>query len=238
MRWRPISSPSWWSGSVIAFAHGAYFGVAAIVATRLVPPEKRGSAVALLLAGITVANILGVPAGTAIGNAFGWRATFWAVGAFDAAGLAWGLAIRPQIRRRCHCPPGPQGRMAGIGPAGGVHVTRADHRCDDRPVLAVHLYRAAADHRYRHWLLLVFGIGSTLGVLLGGRLADWKLMPALAGTLLASAVIYAGLGLFIHNAIATGIGIFSGVASVLPSAPRPRPASCAGPAMRRTSLRR
>src|SRR6185312_9513261 len=73
---------------IVAFLHGAYFGVAAIVATNLVPPEKRGSAIAMLLAGITVANILGVPAGTAIGNAFGWRMTFWAVGALALVAFA------------------------------------------------------------------------------------------------------------------------------------------------------
>ncbi|MDB5561492.1 MAG: hypothetical protein JWN11_910, partial [Hyphomicrobiales bacterium] len=77
---------------IVSFAHGAFFGVATIVASNLVPAEKRGSAVALLLAGITIANILGVPAGTAIGNVFGWRATFWAVGVLALIALlanAW-----------------------------------------------------------------------------------------------------------------------------------------------------
>ena len=65
---------------LVAVMHGTYFGIAAIVAVSLVPSDKRGFAVALILSGLTVSNILGVPGGTAIGNMFGWRATFWAVG--------------------------------------------------------------------------------------------------------------------------------------------------------------
>jgi DHA1 family inner membrane transport protein len=65
---------------LVSVVHGAYFGIAAIVAVSIVSPDKRGFAVALILSGLTVSNILGVPGGTAIGNALGWRATFWAVG--------------------------------------------------------------------------------------------------------------------------------------------------------------
>src|SRR5690606_25458190 len=61
---------------ISACGHGVFFGVASVAVTNLVPPEKRGSALSLLVGGITVANILGLPAGTAIGNAFGWRSTF------------------------------------------------------------------------------------------------------------------------------------------------------------------
>src|SRR5690606_31043601 len=63
----------------VAVLHGSYFGIAFILATGIVPKERRGFAMALILAGLTVSNILGVPAGTAIGHALGWRSTFWAV---------------------------------------------------------------------------------------------------------------------------------------------------------------
>src|SRR5690606_28188568 len=65
----------------VSVLHGSYFGIAFILATSIVPPERRGFAMALILAGLTVSNILGVPGGTAIGTALDWRATFWAVGA-------------------------------------------------------------------------------------------------------------------------------------------------------------
>ena len=75
-----------------ACSHGLFFGTGSVAAMNLVPPQKRGVAMALFLGGITVANLLGLPAGTAIGNAFGWRWTFCAVGACGLA--ATGLVAR------------------------------------------------------------------------------------------------------------------------------------------------
>src|SRR6187431_760655 len=63
----------------VSVAHGAYFGVVMVVVVGLVRKDQRGMAVALILAGLTVSGIIGVPAGTAIGNVWGWRATFWAM---------------------------------------------------------------------------------------------------------------------------------------------------------------
>ncbi|HAE47971.1 MAG TPA: MFS transporter, partial [Tistrella mobilis] len=78
---------------VTAFCHGAFFGLGAVVAAQVVAPEKRAQAIAIMFSGLTLANVLGVPFGTALGQALGWRATFWAVvaiGVFAAAGLwAW-----------------------------------------------------------------------------------------------------------------------------------------------------
>src|SRR4030095_2995194 len=62
-----------------AFAHGSFFGVGAVVATGLVAADRKASAIAIMFTGLTVANVLGVPIGTWLGQAFGWRATFWAV---------------------------------------------------------------------------------------------------------------------------------------------------------------
>lgn len=62
-----------------SLAHGTFFGVGAVVATSLVPPERRASAISLMFAGLTVATLLGVPAGAWLGLQLGWRATFWAV---------------------------------------------------------------------------------------------------------------------------------------------------------------
>ncbi|UDL95729.1 MFS transporter [Lichenihabitans sp. PAMC28606] len=62
-----------------AFAHGSFFGIGAVVARDLAPRNKRTQAVALLIGGLTLANMLGVPLGTALGQVAGWRAAFWAV---------------------------------------------------------------------------------------------------------------------------------------------------------------
>jgi DHA1 family inner membrane transport protein len=64
---------------VTAFSHGAFFGLGAVVAASVVPPQKRAQAIALMFTGLALANVLGVPFGTALGQAAGWRATFWAV---------------------------------------------------------------------------------------------------------------------------------------------------------------
>ncbi|RUU10982.1 MFS transporter, partial [Mesorhizobium sp. M6A.T.Ca.TU.002.02.2.1] len=75
-----------------AFGHGAFFGIGSVVAASLVPRNKRASAIALMFAGLTLSNILGVPGGTALGEAYGWRATFLAVvgiGLISVAAIAW-----------------------------------------------------------------------------------------------------------------------------------------------------
>jgi DHA1 family inner membrane transport protein len=84
-----------------SLAHGAFFGIGSVVAAGLVPREQRTQAVAFLLAGLTLANVLGVPLGTTLGQVAGWRSTFWAVSALGliAAG-ALALAIPPAFAVR------------------------------------------------------------------------------------------------------------------------------------------
>ena len=80
---------------VTSFAHGSFFGIGAVVAASLVPAEKRASAIALMFTGLTLANVLGVPFGTFIGQEFGWRATFWIVAALGV------LSLARRARRSC-----------------------------------------------------------------------------------------------------------------------------------------
>src|SRR6202041_2421448 len=62
-----------------ALCHGAFFGIGSIVAFHLVPRSERAQAITLMFSGLTLANVLGVPAGTALGQAFGWRFASWAL---------------------------------------------------------------------------------------------------------------------------------------------------------------
>ncbi|HET6290376.1 MAG TPA: MFS transporter, partial [Amycolatopsis sp.] len=80
---------------VAALSHGAFFGVGAVVAASLVAPNKQAGAIAMMFTGLTVANVLGVPAGTGLGQALGWRSTFWAVSALGVVGLIGILALVP-----------------------------------------------------------------------------------------------------------------------------------------------
>src|SRR5688572_14638756 len=66
---------------VTSLAHGTFFGVGAVVATSLVAADRKASAISIMFSGLTVATLLGVPAGAWLGVHFGWRSTFWAVSA-------------------------------------------------------------------------------------------------------------------------------------------------------------
>ncbi|WP_421759325.1 MFS transporter [Devosia sp.] len=196
---------------LVSIGHGAYFGVAAISATKLVPPAQSGRAVAMLLAGITVANIIGVPAGTAIGNAFGWRATFWAVGAFSALALAAITLLVPADAPETHAPAslGNQFRVLtrpAIYMSFAIIVSAATGQFVLFSYIApflIEVTKVPVD--LVPWLLLLFGVGSTAGVLIGGRLADWKLMPSLIGMLLGAAVVYALILVLSGNLIAMAL---------------------------------
>ncbi|UBB25276.1 MFS transporter [Pseudoxanthomonas japonensis] len=168
---------------IAALAHGSFFGAGAVVAGHIAPPGKRAQAIALMFTGLTVANILGVPAGTWLGQALGWRATFWAVVALGAAAL---IAIAryvpvlhdlapPRLGRELRVLREPQVLLAlgmTVFGFGGVFAvfTYIVPILTDEAGIASHSVGA---------VLVLFGLGATLGTLLGGRLADWKLMRAL-----------------------------------------------------------
>src|SRR5581483_8671434 len=83
-----------------AFAHGTLFGVGAVVAADLVPPNRRASAIGLMFTGLTLANILGVPLGTLVGQSYGWRATFWVITALGTLALVPVAALVPNVATR------------------------------------------------------------------------------------------------------------------------------------------
>ena len=181
---------------LVAVVHGTYFGIAAVVAVSLVPEDKRGFAVALILSGLTVSNILGVPGGTAIGNALGWRATFWAVGAL---GLVATLAIAV-------CLP----RSAGAATTSGSFAREFKVLGRQQIVTSLFIVILVMIGQYSlftyiapllrevsgfdaltvPWILLLYGVGSTIGVFIGGRLADWRLMPSLIVILTTQALAF------------------------------------------------
>ena len=193
-----------------ALAHGTFFGVGSVVATTLVPPSKKASAVAVMFTGLTVANILGVPFGTWLGQAYGWRTTFWAV---TVVGLVAMLVI------------------AALVPKDGAAPEASDWRADlraiaRRPVLiglgmtvlgyagvfAIFTYIAPALTTITGFaesavspILLVFGAGLVAGNLLGGRLADRNLTGAVIGTLVALTVTLGLMTLALDSKIAAVI---------------------------------
>src|SRR5882762_4325805 len=83
---------------ITALAHGTFFGVGSVVATGLVPPHRRASAIAIMFTGLTAATLLGVPAGAWLGLHFGWRATFWAVTLIGAVAFVVIAVFVPRVR--------------------------------------------------------------------------------------------------------------------------------------------
>lgn len=81
---------------VSAMAHGAFFGIAAVVMADMVDASRRGSAVATIFAGMTAATVLGAPLGAAVGQAFGWRFTFWTLVILGGIALAGLIAFLPR----------------------------------------------------------------------------------------------------------------------------------------------
>jgi DHA1 family inner membrane transport protein len=197
---------------VTAFSHGAFFGVGAVVAAGVVPPQKRSQAIALMFTGLALANVLGVPFGTALGQAAGWRATFWAV---VAIGIVAATALYAWL---------PRG-ITSSG-AGLLQETRALGRGQvllamlisvlaSASLLSVFTYitpmleNVTRDSPHQvTWVLLLFGVGLTFGNLLGGRLGDWRLMPSVIAIFTVLIVVLGVLTVTSHIAWLAGATIF------------------------------
>lgn len=166
-----------------SLAHGSFFGVAAVVAAGMVPPQKRAWAVSMIVGGASVANIVGVPFGTFIGHSFGWRSTFSAITFVGIAAVICIIWLLPDERNAKSASltqeivvlGKPQVILALLVSAvcfGGVFMTFT--------YIAPILQQITSfSPEAVSWILVLFGIGVTLGNYAGGRLADWRLKPAL-----------------------------------------------------------
>ena len=210
-------APEYWTlmaaRVVTAFGHGAFFGIGSVVAASLVPKNKQASAMALMFAGLTLANILGVPAGTALGEAFGWRSTFWAVvgiGLVSVAAIAWlvpaGVA-----------PPGKGGIAGEVRVLGKAQVWLAMliSALASASLFAVFTYIkpiltdvSGLSVGSVTWVLLLFGAGMTIGNIIGGRLADWKLMPTAIGSLAFIILVHLSFAELAYDAVASIVIVF------------------------------
>ncbi len=178
---------------IASFAHGAFFGVGSVVATGLVAKEKQASAIALMFTGLTVANVLGVPFGTWLGQAYGWRSTFWAVSVVGVVALLAIAYLVPRsnqqqqadFRGELRVLARPQvllGLLMTVLGFGGVFAAFTYIA----PILTdITGFPASAVSP----ILLLFGVGLVAGNLLGGKFADRYLMP----TLVTSLVLLAGV---------------------------------------------
>lgn len=178
-----------------AVAHGAYFGIAMVVAVSLVAQEFRGRAVSIILAGLTVSNIIGVPAGAAIGGLWGWRATFWAMALIGVLALVaiWTLIPQTKAETRQASHLGAEVRVLGrqqVWTSLLIMLALMIGQMVPFTYITPLLREVTGlDAMVIPWVLLLNGVGATLGVLIGGRLSDWKLMPSLIAMLAIQAVV-------------------------------------------------
>ncbi|MEU0656318.1 MFS transporter [Streptomyces albogriseolus] len=199
-------------GRVVAsLAHGAFFGIGSVVAADLVAPDKRAGAISLMFTGLTVANVVGVPLGTLVGQSLGWRVTFGIVAVLGVIGLLGVARLVPDM-------PGPQGvrlrqELAALKNV-QVLLAMAMTVLGFGGVFAAITYIAPmmthvagfADPSVP-WLLVLFGLGMVGGNLVGGKYADRALMPLLYVALGALAVVLALFTLTAHHKIAAAVTI-------------------------------
>ncbi|MNI26704.1 Inner membrane transport protein YdhP [compost metagenome] len=195
-----------------AFAHGTFLGVGSLMAARLVQPEKRAGAVSMVLAGLTVANIIGVPFGTFIGQQLGWRSSFGAITILGIISLIGIIRFIPIIRQD-HPSSLMQEFRGLINPHVLLVLLTGALGCGS--LFAVFTYitpmlqtiSGFAEHSVT-WILVLFGFGVTIGNILGGKLADWKLMPSLMINFGILAVILSLLTVALPNPILAVITVF------------------------------
>jgi DHA1 family inner membrane transport protein len=194
-----------------ALPHGAFFGIGSVVAADLVAPERRATAISMMFAGLTVANVLGVPADTLLSQHFGWRATFIVLGAIGVAAVA---AIAWLVPPQAPQAPSIRRELAAFG-RGQVWLALGVCTFGFGGVFAAYSYiepmmRNVAGYSPGavNLLLALFGIGLTVGNLVGGRLADRALMPSLYASLAGLGLVLALFVLTAHNRTAAAVTLF------------------------------
>ncbi|MEL5954283.1 MFS transporter [Streptomyces sp. CLV115] len=196
---------------IASLTHGAFFGIGTVVAADLVAPQKRAGAIAMMFTGLTVANVVGVPLGTYIGQSVGWRTTFFVVAAIGVVGLLGVARLVPEqprneaVRLRDELA---AFRNVQVLLAMGMTVLGFGG------VFAAITYItpmmtgvAGYSTSSVTWLLVLLGLGMVGGNLIGGKFADRRLMPMLYVSLGALAVVLALFTLTAHNKITAAVTI-------------------------------
>ncbi|MCG5120896.1 MFS transporter [Streptomyces sp. T7(2022)] len=190
---------------VSALACAGFWAVGAAVAIAMVPVTSRARAMAVMIGGLSVANVLGVPMGAFLGDQFGWRSAFWAVAAASAVALIGVVARVPRIPRPAEKPvlrmelaiyADRQVWLAIVATAfaaGGVF-------CAFSYMAPLLTDVAGLAESSVPWVLALFGAGALVGTAIGGRVADAHLFGVLLSGMAASAVFLTALALLSSTA--------------------------------------
>ncbi|POP70314.1 MFS transporter [Pseudomonas syringae] len=178
---------------VTALCHGAFFGIGSVVAAGLVPANRRASAVALMFTGLTLANVLGVPLGTALGQYAGWRSTFWAVTVIGVIALIGLIRFLPTNRNEEKLDMRAElGALRGAG----IWLSLTMTALFSASMFTLFTYIApllgevtGVSPNGVTWTLLLIGLGLTAGNVIGGKMSDRRLSSTLIGVFVSMAVI-------------------------------------------------
>jgi DHA1 family inner membrane transport protein len=179
---------------VTSLCHGAFMGVGSVVAIGIAPPHRRAGAVAMMWAGIASANILGVPIGTLIGHAFGWRATFWAIGGIGLLAAAAIALWLPDAGRGALTRLASEVRVLGRAQ---VLLALSLSACVCAAAFSVFTFIApllievtGVSPGSLPLYLFLFGAGGVTGMQIGGRLGDRNLIATIIGGFVADLAVY------------------------------------------------
>ena len=193
---------------ISALACAGFWAVGAAVAIAMVPFTSRARAMGVMIGGLSIANVLGVPAGAFLGEHLGWRSAFWAVAAASAIALAGVVTLIPRIPLPDEKPR--LRRELSIYRDRQVWLSVAITALAAGGVFCAFSYLAplltdvsGLDAGWVPSVLALFGIGALIGTTVGGRIADAHLFGVLLSGITASTVLLAALALFAAGPAAT-----------------------------------
>ncbi len=206
---------------IAGLPHGAFFGVASLVAASMVEPRRKGRAVSLVMLGLPIANVVGVPAATWMGQHLGWRSAYWAVTLLGLLTVVMVMAFVPRTaanpaatgRKELRAFARPQVWLTLLVGAVGFGGMFSMYSYIAPTVTEVTGLRSAAIPLF----LLAFGAGGVVGTVLGGHLADWSIFRSLIASSIAMGLTLALFTVTASYAVAGLLTVFAvaTVASVL-----------------------
>ncbi|MGK3131618.1 MFS transporter [Pantoea sp. C8B4] len=197
---------------ITSFNHGAFFGIGSIIAASLVAPGRQASAIAFMFSGLTVANLVGVPLGTWLAQAFNWRLVFWVIAGIGLLTVAAIASLVPHLEKgkpialktEMRAFVDPQVLLVmGItvfGPA--AFFTSITYIAPMMTGIAGFSDSGVA------WLMVLFGLGLAVGNWMGGRFADRSLFGTLFVTLAAQGIVLLIFWVGVENKLVAGASVF------------------------------
>ncbi|EPR9358050.1 MFS transporter [Acinetobacter baumannii] len=197
---------------IAGLPHGAYFGVGALVAAQLANPNCRSTAVALIMMGLTIATVIGVPLATWIGQKFGWRSGFEFSAIIAFITLITIIVFVPNIP--VHDTASVKNELAGLKNI-NIWLTLAVGAVGFGGMFSVYSYISPILTEYTHadisivpFALAVWGIGMVIGGLVAGRFADKNLNKTIVGVLISSAITFLLVSFMMVHIYTALIGLF------------------------------